>query len=79
MATYYVAPQMRLWENLQFQMFGIPGSEDLAKVKGPAGSPGILIVFESMEDLLEAFPDTNPNQVLVLQANTKKEEEDEQV
>lgn len=66
MADKYVAPYFRPWENVG--LISPLGLECL--MKSPEGSPGCLLVFESMEALLEVYPDVDPSIVMTLQDKT---------
>lgn len=66
MKRLYVAPFLREWKDLGIQLWGIPGSEDLARIQAPDGLPGVLLVFESMEALLAYYPNVDPSKVIVI-------------
>lgn len=68
MRKLYVPPYMKRWGDLDMQLWGIPGSEDLARIKAPEGVPGLLLVFDSMEALKQHYPDVDESQVLVMTA-----------
>jgi len=68
MKTYYIAPRMRKWESLSLQLFGLEGTEEMTRIGSPEGCPGCMLVFESMERLLEVYPDVDPKEVLTLQS-----------
>ncbi len=58
----FVAPHIRRWEDIGLLS---PLGVEL-ELRAPDNSRGVLLVFHSMADLLEVYPDTDPELVLVL-------------